>query len=173
VRSTVLLLAFLVAGPTGVASQLPTWLRPGARLRVTTGATSRQLIGVLVSSSPDSFAIIADHTNDTLRVGLAAPSRVEVSRERRTRAGTGATIGALLGSGLVLLVIGTSDDEVPPNAAGTLVLCGLFGGLGAGLGGLIGSGVATDVWEPIGQASARIRITPAWHGVSIGMSFKL
>jgi hypothetical protein len=172
-RSIVLLLAFLVARPSSVASQLPTWLRPGARLRVTTGTTSPRLIGVLVSSSPDSFVIIADHNADTMRVGLTVASRIEVSRERRTRAGQGGRIGGLLGSGLVLLVIGTSGDEVPPSTAGTVLLCGVFGGLGAGLGGLIGSGLATDVWEPIARESARFQIKPALHGVSIGMSFKL
>ena len=173
-RSTVLLLALLVARPHGVAGQLPAWVRPGARLRVTTGATSPSLIGVFVGSSRDSLAIIADQSSDTTRVGLDLPSLIEVSRERGTRAGQGALIGFLIGSGSVLFVIATSGDEVPPSALGTL-LGGVFGGLGAGIGGHIGSRMATDVWEPVTPSgeSARLRITPARHGVSIGLSFKL
>ena len=171
-RSLLLLLLVLPLMAGDALGQLPSWLRPGARLRVT-GATSPPLVGVLVRSSPDSVAIIADHTADTIRVALAVANRIEVSRERRSRAGRGARIGLLTGSGLVMLVIGTSNDQKPPDALGTMVLCGLFGGLGAGLGGLIGSGVATDVWEPIAHESARFQITPSRRGVSIGLSFKL
>lgn len=172
-RCIVLLLALLLIHPRDVASQLPTWVRPGARLRVTTAATSPSLIGVFVGSSRDSLAIITDHSVDTTRVGLNAARRIEVSRERRTRAGLGARIGLLTGAGAVLLVIAGSGDDVPPSAAGTLLLCGAFGGLGAGVGGLIGSGVATDVWEPVAPESARLHITPGRRGVSIGLSFKL
>lgn len=172
-RFSVLLLALLVAGTSGSASQLPSWVRPGARLRVTTGATSPSLIGVFVGSSRDSLAIIADHTADTMRVGLDVASRIEVSRERRTQAGKGARIGFLTGGAAVLLVIATSNDQNPPEPIGTVILCGVFGAMGAGLGGLIGSGVATDVWEPIAPGSARLHIVPARHGVSIGMSFRL
>ena len=172
-RSLLLLLLVLPLMAGDAVAQLPSWLRPGARLRVTTEAASGPLVGVLVGSSPDSIAIIADRTADTTRLALAAANRIEVSRERGSLAGRGARIGLLTGSGVVLLVIGTSNDENPPTALGTVILAGVFGGIGAGLGGLMGSSVATDVWEPVAQKSARLLIAPSRRGVSIGLSFKL
>jgi hypothetical protein len=172
VRST-LLLAFLLALPGGAVGQLPGWLRPGARLRVTPRDASAPLVGVYVGSSTGSFTIVPDHGSDTVRVSLGLSGTIEVSRERRSYGGRGARIGAVVGSGMVLVVIASSDDEVPPSGLGTLVLCGIFGGMGAGLGGLIGSGFGRDTWEPIGPESARLLIAPASHGMSIGVSLKL
>jgi hypothetical protein len=169
-RSTVLLLALLVALPAAAASQLPAWVRPGARLRVTTAA-GEPVVGSLVRADPDSFSLQVG-TDDEVTIPLAAVSRMDVSRERGSQFGAGARTGLVVGASFGAVTI-LSNGDVGNKGLGALVFGGVFGLIGAGVGGLIGSAMPTDVWEPIAVDGARVWIAPTTDRVSVGLSFHL
>ena len=148
-RPALFLLAITLAQPNDAFAQLPTWLRPGARLRLTFVADHKPVIGTLVRFDRDSVRVLPDHRRSDVTISFSTVSRVDVSRERHTRAGAGMRTGFVLGAGFG--VLGTvSNNDIGNKGLAALVFGGVFGLLGAGVGGLVGATISADEWEPIG-----------------------
>ena len=172
-RSRMLFVALLLACPGDAIGQLPEWLRPGARLRLTTGAAHEPVVGTLVRFDTDSVSLRAVEGAVPVTIPFASVSRAEVVRERGTMAGAGARFGLLAGAGFGV-VAALTDAELGNKELGALVFGGVFGLLGAGVGGLIGSAVPRDVWEPLPLHEARLSVAPvSGGGLRFGLSFQL
>ena len=127
----------------------------GARVRVTLLARPQErVVGSLLAIQGDSLAIRPDSVS--LKVARADIAKLELSRGIKSRAGSGAKYGAIVG-GLALGFLGVfaaevanseSSDKTSPVAAG--VAYGLAGAVvGGGLGALIMSGSHHELWEEV------------------------
>jgi hypothetical protein len=173
VRRFILPIAFAFAAVAPAAGQIPQWVRPGARLRLTIDGEPRPIVATLVRVDGESVSV---QPNGRKPMQLASSSlrKLEISREHGTAAGKGLRYGFVAGFSFGALVI-LADDEVGNKGLGVLAFGGVFGGIGAGLGGLIGSGIPTDQWVPIGPAatSVRPRIGVGAQRVTLGLSISL
>ncbi|HEX7336815.1 MAG TPA: hypothetical protein VF252_06360 [Gemmatimonadales bacterium] len=132
-------------------------LNPGARIRVTSDSGSpRARIGTLVSMDSNALHFRSAKDSSLISVPTGSLVRLEQSMGRKSNAGRGAFIGALVGAGtgllLGLLASAAEDDrdsfyDVGPEDvfAATAVL----GAAGAGVGALIGAMSHRDRWEPV------------------------
>jgi hypothetical protein len=111
------------------------------------GDRQRTVTGILIVRSGDSLQLKPEGSRDTVAIPLARVSLLQVSRERRSAAGTGAAIGLVSGA-LLGLVAGSSCDCGKPGLAG-LVIGGMLGGLGSGVGAAVGSMSSADHWQPV------------------------
>jgi hypothetical protein len=138
---------------TLAAAELPAQtiedVRTGARIRVELprGKKSEQLVGVLVSRSPESFQLELDRSHEVVNVPLDQARKVEVSLERHSGAGRAARGGFVFGL-VVGMAAGFGCDCAQAGLAG-LTFGGILGGLGAGLGALIGLASQVDEWTPV------------------------
>ena len=126
----------------------------GSRVRVTTNVgLQRRWTGALISAGADSVRLTSSRDGRVVSFPTATVMRLEQSHDRRTNAGGGAVIGALIGggTGLVLGLLASSEDdswfEVGPGeiAAASLTLAAMGGGLGA----IIGAVSHRERWEPM------------------------
>lgn len=171
-RSVMFVFALLLAHPAAALAQLPEWLRPGARLRLTTDAARDPVVGTMVRFDADSVSLRVAGSADVVTIPSGSVSRADVSRERGTLAGKGAILGLWVGGGFGVAAI-LSDGDVGNKGLGALVFGTVFGLLGAGVGGLIGATVHRDVWEPLSLHDARLSVVPASGRVRVGLSFRL
>jgi hypothetical protein len=170
-------LLFLPAPRSHVHAQVtssPPDLSAGSRIRVTTSPPSRRLTGTLVTIGNDSLTL-AVGKRDTVRVPLAAVTRLEESRGRRANHAKGALIGG--GVGLVLgLGLGAVADGLrnigcespscdnPSNLGGALAVGGLAGAaVGAGTGALLAGAFKGERWQPLARPGGSLRF-----GVRLG-----
>ena len=162
------LLAALLGIGAPVASAQSVTLAAGSRVRVTAPAVlDRRVEGHVVAGGPDSLGIsFLEGWNSpkptTMTVPASAVQRIEVyaGRSRGRGALRGAAIGGLLGVGFAMATskdrnsdARSADDSL---SHGTYVAAGafLFGGVGALLGGIIG----TERWV---RVATPVRVTMA------------
>jgi hypothetical protein len=120
----------------------------------------REPEGLVIQLPDGSTALVP-----AARLGL-----IEVQREGDSRwldgLVVGTVIGAALGLALEARACSAGSGEHPACVAHGYAA---FGGIGAGLGGLIGvaAGAARhrDIWVPLKAPGAAIRITPGRHGI--------
>ena len=127
----------------------------GAPIRLQTAVTpGKWITGCAAGITPDSVGIVPDTSADTLRYARTELHRLEVSVGRKSNAGRGALIGAVVlgGFGVAFGAYGASvcggcDD----NTTGTFVAgFGLAGAaVRAGIGAAIGSGKHHEQWRVV------------------------
>ena len=133
-----------------LAGQDASLLKAGARVRVSVqGPPAETLVGVLTTTPSDAISI---RTGERVtRIALRAITKVEVSRQRRSRAHEGAELGSVVGMALgATAVSATSSPEDFRSQLtadwGTTVASTFAGAL---VGGLIGSALHTEHWEAV------------------------
>jgi hypothetical protein len=124
----------------------------GARIRVSTNTgMERRWFGTFVSLDADSLRFW--RRGSLVSLPLSSVERVERSLDRRTNAGGGAVIGALVGggTGLLLGLLASGEDNGFYDVDSGDVLTGtlMLGAIGGGLGALIGAASHKERWEPI------------------------
>ena len=165
------ILGLLAAAP--LRGQVPTWVRPGTRLRIIADSLHRPVVGKLIRSDADSIILEPDGRKP-VAIAVTSVHSTELSREHGNAAGKGLRIGFLTGFSFGALLI-LADDEVGNKGLGALVFGGVFGGIGAGLGGLIGAGVPTDQWVPLTPAATSFqpRVGVGAKRLTLGLSISL
>ncbi|HET9948184.1 MAG TPA: hypothetical protein VFQ22_04645 [Longimicrobiales bacterium] len=119
------------------------------RLECFTGSQPVLHEGALLGGEGGELLLQTGSGADSLRVPVASVIRLQV-RERRSRAGTGMVLGALLGIGAGVAIGGSMHDPDALNHYGRdkySVVGAVLGGLaGAVLGRVTGSRFERDVW---------------------------
>lgn len=161
-----LLAAVLAAGMQATIAgsmqgQEPTTSFPGARVRVTLrDRPDRWLIGTVVGQSGDSLRLDERDSHAMLAVPTERLAALQVSRGRHSHAALGALIG--LAAGVAFGLIATAaDPAIDTDARGYALVAGIFGGMGAGAGALVGWAVRCETWEPLSPPHTISRTVPA------------
>lgn len=168
-----------LAPPLQCAQRRPT---PGARIRFDAPSVGERLTGTLVSWESDVLTVSVD--GDAPGLALMVPTdsvtRMDVRRERRmTLEGVG--LGVLAGA---LVALAADPDWRDENGECTTVACiayqvspnldtrlGVFGGVGALLGIIVGSESKTARWAPV--SLRRLQIGPTQDGgLAFGMRIR-
>jgi hypothetical protein len=149
---------FSMTMPLMLTGQAPPQLAPGSLVRVqtTVNGSPHSMRGTLVSAASDSVLLVSSGRTDTLTLATGSLTRVEISTERRSRAAHGALLGAAIGSSIGLAIVVAAAAEDCSNGCfvgadeGTMAGAALIlGGLGACLGGAIGSASHTEHWVKV------------------------
>jgi hypothetical protein len=160
------LLLAMLQGPAPVPAAQPPLAQAdsGSRIRITVSEPSKfRRVGRLVSWDADSLRFTSADTSGQEAVAIESLSRLERSLGRRSNAGRGAMIGALVGSGagLILGIAASADEgswfEVGPEEIA--LVTAFMGATGAGLGALAGAATKRERWEPV-TLPARIARRP-------------
>lgn len=186
--SSALLLAVLaVTAPCELNAQQDSTLAVGERVRISKRPRSAEygdpVTGSLTEIRRDTLVVQVESPNVFVFVPLSSVKKLEVSRGKKSRARTGATVGfwggALAGAVIVLASDEQSDgglldinpEELVGKTAGGAVVGALIGAaVGAGIGALF----KTDRWEEIPLDELRIGPSPiAPDGVSVSASLRL
>jgi hypothetical protein len=126
----------------------------GLRVRITTSASRQPIwVGTLISADQDSVKLVSAKDRQLVALPIARIVRAEQSRGRRSNAGQGATIGAVVGGGtgliLGLLASGEEDSFYEVGADEVIVAKAFLAAAGAGIGALVGAVTPRDQWEPL------------------------
>ena len=152
----------------------------GARVRVVTTDGKRPIIGV-VDSVGDGMISVRTSRADATKVPVSHLTRVDVSRaQKRPMWSMTAPLWLTGVSGVVGAVLGYTttpkDDFLGPEFGAAAV-----GALGAGLGLIVGTGLAIgvkrDTWEPVVNAgrtqslsaAPSVYVAPRGRGVGVGL----
>ena len=143
------LLLPVITGP--IAAQADS----GSRVRVTTSAgAQRRWVGTLVQVDADSIRLTSAPDRKIVSLPTASVVRLERSVDRRTNAGGGAVIGALVGggAGLLLGVLASSEETswYEVGAGDVFAATAVLAAAGGGIGALIGAASHKERWEPVG-----------------------
>lgn len=155
VRSIVLGLAILLAGPELVGAQsADTTFSPGTRVRIRASG-SPTLIGTVARHDSSGLVLIRD-AGDTVAVPRETAGNIEISQGRRSNKGKGAARGAMIGGivGALAGVLSEADDcggqgcffDYGPEVIPLSALGGAF--FGGTIGFLIGSLSKSERWGP-------------------------
>jgi hypothetical protein len=181
------LLVLALAYPaTLVAQAAPTaaTLAPGARVRVTTSGSGRQ-IGTVVAHRGDTLLVRWPEFANAVAVPLDGVSRLEVSTGRHRRVVKGLMLGTAIG-GVTGVLIGAASYEPcdstefmgcflgPTSRGESAAVVGVAGGV---LGLVVGSlaGLARhERWKPVSLGERRVAfaVTPRAHGTRLGVSLQ-
>jgi hypothetical protein len=128
----------------------------GLRVRITTSASRQPIwVGTLISADQDSVKLVSAKDRQLVALPIARIVRAERSRGRRSNAGRGATIGAVVGggTGLILGLLasgeGEEDSFYEVGADEVIVAMAFLAAAGAGIGALVGAVTPRDQWEPL------------------------
>ena len=141
----------------------------GSRVRVTAPAIYEgRLVGHVIAFIPDTL-LIEQKLFTRWKVPEADIELIEVSLERKSRAGTGALIGAgtIAAAGVGTALVGCADSDC------TLFFYAALGAtlVGAGIGALIGSQIKVDRWEEVPLDRIRVSLTPSGGGLEVTAKF--
>lgn len=146
----VLAAVVLAAAPHAQAQGGVIDVGPGQRVRIHEG--QRKVVGTLLSVDSATMRILTSHT-DTALVARADVTRLDVSVGQKSRAGSGALIGAGVGAagGALAMVVVAGPEELESNDISAAVYVGgaaVIGmALGAVVGAVVGANSHTDRWE--------------------------
>ncbi len=141
----------------------------GSRVRVTAPAIYEgRLVGHVIAFIPDTL-LIEQKLFTRWKVPEADIELIEVSLERKSRAGTGALIGAgtIAAAGVGTALVGCADSDC------TLFFYAALGAtlVGAGIGALIGSQIRVDRWEEVPLDRISVSLRPRGGGLEVSAKF--
>ena len=180
-RASVLLVAFMIAGSADLLAQHRPAIVPGDRVRVSApGIGVERLVATVLTAKPDTIVV---QSREPLALPIASVTRLELSRDRKSRARLGMAIGFWSGAiagGVIAASLEDAEDNFimdsnPSDAGGALLGSALLGGIaGTGLGALIGSIFRVDQWAAMPLHRIRVTIVPQRKGkLSVGVSLRL
>ena len=138
----------------GLAAQGAEPLPTGRRVRVaSTELGGRPLTGNLLAVDDETLLVKVTGRAEPLRLRRSSVERLEVSRGRRSHAGTGALIGGV-SLGIPFVALAAVVASAAPGGhceSGCVILGGfVFGAtIGAPIGALIGSAFGSERWERV------------------------
>jgi hypothetical protein len=164
-------LALSLASPCSSPAQAPV-LAPATRIRYWAAGSTTGPVGEVLVQRGDSLAVRDLRSGDTIRLSVVRLTRLDVSNDQKTHGLRGAGYGLLIGAAGGF-AIGASERSAGPECVshsfydclprGTNEAAGaiFFGLLGAGIGGIVGHNITTDLWQTVipaasGIAGARI-----------------
>lgn len=132
---------------TALPAQQATLALRGQRVRLVLQA-GEPAVGRLLESGTDSFRI-SDGSRGVRTVPPSEVRRIELSVGRRSAAGRGAAVGALVGGALGLLAV--TSSEYDGYYTGGEKVAGFIGvtAMGAGVGALIGALSHSERWQEV------------------------
>lgn len=137
------------AVPCNAQGQEPATSIAGARVRVALrDRPGRWLTGTVVEQSGDSLRLDERDSHAMVAVPTERVAAFQVSRGRHSHT----TLGALIGfaAGATFGIIATAaDPAINTDARGYTLVAGIFGGIGAGAGALVGWAIQSERWEPL------------------------
>jgi hypothetical protein len=171
---TALLLSCASTGPPRF------WIEPvatGDRVRVWAPSVGVEgLVGTVLALRADTIVVDND---EPLVLAISSLTRLEVSRDRQSRAGTGGIVGLVGGAvaGAVICIAAQcsltsgSESAFEDEGLNSIALAAALGGAaGYSVGFLIGSAIKVDRWEEIPLDMLRVTVAP-WPtgGLSVGL----
>lgn len=146
--------------PGIVQGQEPVSPSTGARVRLALRDRPDQwLFGTVVGQSGDSLRLDERDSHTMLAVPTERLAALQVSRGRHSHT----TLGALIGfaAGATFGIIATAaDPAINTDARGYTLVAGIFGGIGAGAGALVGWAIQSERWEPLSPLPTSSRRVP-------------
>lgn len=141
----------------------------GDRVRVMApSASPKRIEGTLVSVDRDSLTVFDDGRR--VVVTRSQIAKLEVARGKKSRAGTGALVGAGWGVGLGVLLSNPPSSGQRLEVNGSAVTAGVVAG--ATLGALVGVVLRTDRWTTAPADKLTLSIGPVpGRGVALAMRF--
>lgn len=176
-RIVSLTVALLLTASVDLLAQQNPPVAPGDRVRVSAPSIGiERLVATVLVLKPDTVVV---RNREPLALPIASLTKLDVSRDRKSRARFGMIIGFWVGAAAGAVIAGslenTEDSEFPDvnpdETVGALLGGALLGGLaGAGLGALVGSTIKTDRWEPVPIDRLRVGVVPdrdRWLALSV------
>jgi hypothetical protein len=156
-RRAILLLAVAVLGTVQLSAEDEADLQ-GARVRVKTTGAGR-LVGVVADADADSLMIQTSPQGGVTRVPRDDVVGLEVSRGFRRHTVRGLVGGAVAWVAVVGLY--AAFDTLDESGVGEPLF---IGGMVAA-GGLVGTLIKTERWEPVSASGVSLRMSPRRRGV--------
>ena len=160
--------------PGNAQDQAPTTPFAGVRVRLALrDRPDRWLIGTVVGQTGDSLRLDERDSHAMLAVPTESLVALQVSGGRHSHAGLGALIGLAAGAAFGLLAT-AAEPAIDTDAAGYAVVAGIFGGMGAAAGALVGWAIRSETWEPPSpiRTSSRMFPTGATRRAALGLSLQ-
>ncbi len=179
-RRATLLIAVLALTPRStVTAQLLVPLQPGDRVRITAPDVF-PIVDPVTVVAVEADTLVVQHDPRTWRVPRRAITRLEVSLGRKSNAGRGAKIGALV-LGIPGVITGLAISEIcivmctQLSSGERVQLAALLGAIGAGTGALIGavigSAIRPERWVDLPLDQLRVTFAPQRDGrFALGLS---
>jgi len=174
-----LVAAVLAAGartalPGNAQGQELTTAFTGARVRLALcDRPDRWLIGTVVGQSGDSLRLVERDSYTMLAVPTERLAALQVSRGRHSHAALGTLIGFAAGAAFGIIAT-AATPAINTDARGYALVAGVFGGMGAGAGALVGWAIKSETWEPpspLHTSSRRVPTDAAWRP-ALGLSLQ-
>ncbi|MGD2152448.1 MAG: hypothetical protein PVG79_04220 [Gemmatimonadales bacterium] len=175
IRKVLSLVLMLLAagGPALAQTDAAAGVNVGDRVRVRAQTLYGPLVGAVTALSADTLHIQIEQQATTVAIPLAAVTRIEVSRGRKSNFLRGVALGGVVGA-LAGVFAGfiTGEDSMltPPEAA---LACGTVGaGAGALVGGIIGAATGTDRWVAVPLDRLAVHVSPRHDGgVTLSLAY--
>ena len=181
------LLALALAHPAallGQAAPTAATLAPGARVRITTSSSGRQ-IGTVVARQGDTLLVRWPEFTNAVAVPLDGISRLEVSTGRHRRVVKGLVLGSAVGSATGALIGAATYEPCeatelfdcflePESRMQSAVVSGVVGGVLGLVAGSLAGLARHEKWKQVSLGERRVAfaVTPRAHGTRVGVSLQ-
>jgi len=135
-------------------------LLPGTSVRLTWRGQDRQAVGELRGKHGDTLVVYDPFGGREIRPLLGELASLETAHGRRTAARTGVLLGGVVGLAVGIAVGSGESYSEGGFVADSPILIGMAcASIGMLAGGLVGSGMVTERWEPV--PLDHLRVAPA------------
>ena len=164
--------AFAVAAAAApLWAQIPDWLAPGHRVRISAAGVAKPIVGVVARRMGDSVLLVAGGVQTRLAAGSI--DQMEVSRALRRRTARGAAVGLVAGA-LVGIVAGAREGVRSGDTPARAFVGAIgFGAFGAPIGALFGSMFPIELWTRVYPLQKRSIVSLGPTGTHVGLSFPI
>ncbi len=146
---------------------------PGSRVRLQPTGAQDWIVGRLEEGDDETLVLLRDGETTPLAVSRSMIARLEVSRGRRGRTGTGMLLGGLAGAlagGVTVLALCGPDGCIGSGIV--LLPLGMAGGAlaGGGIGAAIGATIRSERWQAVPLEDPVLGVVPLDRGVGLGVA---